>query len=395
MPFCPEGVNTGIIELTGPITSSILESIAIQQSPISISFGARKTPPAIIGNRIDESSDNTILYKGIKYTLASGGQICAPLHRGYTIPGQTIAPRAELVLSFSNSSVVGSYPTGILLCLPIYEGSEGMHSAYIEQMFNSDAPAANLQTLFFDNEKDMSQISLSYKTCFDTMNVLTPESYTIQVIYFPNGITLTSQIFEKLIKVATQTKDYEVKEKDSKTGKVKEKEISKRQFPVFELPPALRNAQWTVRSYKYDKDGNKTPSILSPEGYLYTTQYSSASDEFKNRFQFFTKPPSLPGKFSSDMCPYYKTTQYKCVPFNSITDLSGDYVIPGGASSLKSILDAQNIMMNKAKGLNIDGTDPNVDTSSDTEAIIITSVSVILAGLLLIGAGSWIAKTSS
>lgn len=393
MPFCPEGVNTGIIELTGPLTSSILQSISIQQSPISISFGARKTPPAIIGNRIDESSDNTILYKGIKYSLASGGQICSPLHRGYEIPGQTIAPRAELVFSFSNSTVIGSYPTGILLCFPIYEGSEGAHSAYIEQMFNPDAPAANLQTILFDNEKDMSQVSLSYKTCIDAMNVLTPESYTLQVVYFPNGIVLTSQVMQKLIKVATQTKDYEVKEKDDKTGKTKEKEISKRQFPVFELPPALRNAHWTVRSYKYDKDGNKTPSILSPEGYLYTTQYSSVSDEFKNRFQFFMKPPSLPGKFSSDMCPYYKTTQYKCVPFNSITDLSGDYVIPGGAASLKSVLDAQKLMMDKAKGININGENVQ-DDSSDVETIIITSVSVALAAVVLIGMGSWIAKSS-
>jgi hypothetical protein len=45
--------------------------------------------------------------------------------------------------------------------------------------------------------------------------------------------------------------------------------------------------------------------------------------------------------FNSEKCPYYKTSQYKCVPFNQLHDLSGNpqdaYVIPGN-SSLQNVL---------------------------------------------------------
>ena len=70
-------------------------------------------------------------------------------------------------------------------------------------------------------------------------------------------------------------------------------------------------------------------------------------DRFKNHFERFTKPPFVLTKststssFNSEKCPYYKTSQYKCVPFNQLHDLSGNpqdaYVIPGN-TSLKDIL---------------------------------------------------------
>jgi hypothetical protein len=72
---------------------------------------------------------------------------------------------------------------------------------------------------------------------------------------------------------------------------------------------------------------------------------SSCTDAFRDRFQWFMRPPLRTGKsktFNSEKCPYYKTSEYKCVPFNQLHDLSGAsqdaYVIPGN-TSLKNILD--------------------------------------------------------
>ena len=65
---------------------------------------------------------------------------------------------------------------------------------------------------------------------------------------------------------------------------------------------------------------------------------SVSSDYFRNRLEYFILPPrSSSRQFNTEQCPYYKTSQYKCMPFNQLKDLSNNYVIPG-SKTLNTIL---------------------------------------------------------
>ena len=98
--FCPSDVNTGFIDLVGPISQQDLNTITVKSYPLSLSFKPRTTPPSLIGNRIDESTENTCSYRGNKFSLVDV-QICNVVSKGYNLPGKTSKSVAELVLSFS------------------------------------------------------------------------------------------------------------------------------------------------------------------------------------------------------------------------------------------------------------------------------------------------------
>lgn len=401
--YCPLDVNTGIIELVGPINHTELQSIENRGSPFSISFAPRTTVPSLIGNRIEETSENTITIKGDRYSLVDV-QICSSLHKGYILPFMNEAPIAELILSFTPKTIPSSLQqlSGALLCIPIYDTGFPNHNQYLSQLIHSDAPScnytnqpgsdykggdyqnlqntsllkcinsccndpkcmaythtsgncylknsipnlvktgdnsmnagtvnhsqpgstcsinkdkenkvANLQTIFYDWENDESQSSLTYKTCFETFDVNNnPSSRSLYVAVFPNGIHLSQQEFQLLLLQLGGS------------------------LQSFQCPPALRNAENTLSAYNFNNEGQKIPSRVSSDGLLYRTPLSSVSKDFTERFEYFTKPPRLSHKFDSNACPYYKTEQYKCVPFNQLKDLSGNYVIPGN-TTLESIL---------------------------------------------------------
>ena len=159
------------------------------------------------------------------------------------------------------------------------------------------------------------------------------------------------------------------------------------QLQTYNSPPAIRNTEQTIRTYKFDNQGNKQPLTLSSDGIIYRTPLSSCTDEFINRFELFTKPPRLPTvKFQTDSCPYYQTSQYKCVPFNQLNDLSGNYVIPGGNTTLQSILDKQSAEMNYSK--------PQM--SSQDMAVGIASIIAPIAVIgICLGVGSLIVKNAT
>jgi hypothetical protein len=124
-----------------------------------------------------------------------------------------------------------------------------------------------------------------------------------------------------------------------------------------------------------DDQGNKIPLTTSRQGIVYsTTPFSSCTDEFKYRFEYFTLPPKVSNRklagIKSDTCPYYQTTQYRCAPFNQSTDLSGNYVIPGN-KSLQTILKEEKTIKD-----NLDSS--NKDINSDF--ITIAASVVILVG---------------
>ena len=312
---CPAGSQTGLIQLMGPIASSDFNRLLVNKPPqrLSIKFGSRSTPASLQGNRVDDISNNTCSYKGKSCTM-SDIQIVAPVHTGYNLPGNTDTPRAELIMSFSINSAPStpSEPSGILLCLPIYESSSSSHDLYIEQMVLHDPTAANhasLESLFYSSDTDTSQSSFGYTTCFETQDAEeNVDSNSLFVYVFPNGIHLSSGTFQSLYAMLGQT------------------------LTTYQIPPGLRGGDKTVRTYTIDNDGNK---VVTPIDKIYTTQLSTCSDEFKNIFEYFSDPPkrsstggsqfSTSSKSTAGTCPTVK--QYKCMPFDQLRDVQeGGYV---------------------------------------------------------------------
>jgi hypothetical protein len=481
--FCPSDVNTGFIQLVGPIQQQDLNTITVKSYPLSISFAPRTTPPSLIGNRIDESTENTCTYRGQRFSLVDV-QICSPVSKGYTLPGQTNEPVAELMLSFSSNKAIEDLSTlsGIIMCIPIYDSGVPRHADYINQLIDTDIPSCNythlvgseytggdynnipnlslasciknccddvnclaytfsngtcymknsipavkktgdksiisgtvnhnvknknsypvqncptsncnkkndkndknnkkqsgvpnLETIFYAFDNDVTQTSLAYKTCFETIDSNNlPSSRSLYVVVFPNGITLTQSGFQQLLIQLNGN------------------------LPTYMIPPAIRGGDSTLRSFKFDDEGNKIPTLLSQDGIIYSTPLSSCTDEFRHRFEFFSLPPRLPitssnTKWNTEQCPYYKTSQYKCVPFNQLTDLGnlpdGSYVIPGN-KTLDTIL-AERQQLQKGQTLNSVQTSDNTLTTDQIETIIAGVIGGGIALSLLIWAGTWISK---
>lgn len=372
--YCPSGVFTGIVTLSGQISPSSLSSIATKEPPLTIAFSPRQTLPTLVGNQIEDSFENTVLYKGTRYGMASTVQICVPLHTGYPIPN-TSSPVAEMIISFSNNTTSGSYPSGILLCIPIYESSVESHSAYIQQLIMDNPIVASIQTVFFEGTTDKSQTSLGYQTCIEAVTEnLEAESgiqtFNLFVLVFTNGITINSTNFQLLLS------------KISGKNKL---------IPSFMLPPALRGGFPTVSSYKYDSDGNKINPVLSSSGMLYTTQVSTGSNDFSDRFEAFPALKlSANGKtVFNNSCPYYKSTQYKCVPFDRLKNMKGEYVIPEGAT-LSTILTSQTDNINNAS---LAGESSGINTRV-LETVAVVAGSTVAAIVLAFLIGHYVVKLS-
>ena len=324
--FCPAGVNTGLIQLVGPIASADLASITERNAPLTITFDPRSTPASLQGNRMDESSNNTCTYSTNKFSLADI-QIVSPVHTGYNHPGNTDTPQAELILSFSANSVPSSslQPSGVLLCLPIYESSSGSHDMYLNQMIQNDATTAtiaSLESLFYSSDTDFSQRSFGYITCFETQDVEgNVGSNSLFVNVYPNGIHLTSGIYQSLFHLLGQ------------------------RFSTYQLPPGLRGGDSTVRTYTIDDDGNKVATQIDRDGVIYNSPLSTCTDDFKNRFQYFSLPPkrgsssrpNTSSKSTAGTCPTVK--QYKCMPFDQLRDVQeGGYVQMSDGTCLDKII---------------------------------------------------------
>jgi len=475
--FCPSDVNTGFIELVGPIQQQDLNTITIKSYPLSISFSPRTTIPSLIGNRIDESTENTCTYRGQKFSLVDT-QICKPVSKGYILPGKTNVPIAELILSFStnissNNVSTLSVLSGILMCIPIYDTGTPSHGDYLNQMIEPSIPSCdythlvgsdykggdyqnikntsltscvktccddnnclaytfsngtcylknsipnlvktsdtsivsgtvnhntnninntatcsktnntaqkntlqknkksgvpNLETIFYENDDDTTQVSFAYKTCFETIDSNNiPSSKSLYVVVFPNGITLSQAVYQQLLLQMNGN------------------------LPTYTIPPAIRSGDSTLRSYKFDEQGTKIPTIISQDGIIYSTPLSSCTDEFRHRFEYFTSPPRTPSlskKWDSEQCPYYKTTQYKCMPFNQLQDLSGNYVIPGNKTLDTILYEKQQLQMKETQNNN---TQTSTITTEQIEGIIAGIAGIAIATIIAIKIGSWISNNA-
>lgn len=205
----------------------------------------------------------------------------------------------------------------------------------------STALVPTLESIFYDWDGDTTQTSLAYLTTFNTVDNNNKLSFhSLYVVVFPTGIRLAPSMYQQLL--------LQIRSSDNSIGNT---------LPAYRVPLVIRNLQKTVTNFNYDSNGNKIVTGTSDKGVIYATQLSSCTDDFRNRFEWFMKPPLRTGKsksksFNSEKCPYYKTTEYKCVPFNQLHDLSGSsqdaYVIPGN-TSLQNILDNQSSTKLNAK----------------------------------------------
>jgi hypothetical protein len=224
-----------------------------------------------------------------------------------------------------------------------------------------------LDTIFYNSNVDTSQTSLAYMTTFNTVDAsnIISGTKTLYIVVFPNGIRMTSSSYQQLVLQMRSMKP-------SMTSNL---------LPYY-VPIGIRNVDNTLITYEVDSSGNKIPKRTSTTGEISQTILSSCNDDFKNRVQYFTKPPYYLSKsfksFNSEKCPYYKTTEYKCVPFNQLHDLSGvdqdAYVIPGN-STLQNIID---------KNKSTSGTSASVSTATDNIINYSTVAVCSLVGLYVL-----------
>jgi hypothetical protein len=173
---------------------------------------------------------------------------------------------------------------------------------------------------------------------------------------FPNGIRMRSSSYQQLVLRTNGT------------------------LPRYQLPPVIRDYQSTVIKYRMD-DGRKIPTEFSSQGELYVTSVSTCTEEFQKRFEYIILPslgesvqvqPTRSSRIgpiasssssgsSSDSCRTRTTKQYKCVPFNEDTDLSGNVVIPG-STTLEDVL-------KKQKESRATGTESSTSMSISTETL--------------------------
>jgi hypothetical protein len=163
------------------------------------------------------------------------------------------------------------------------------------------------------------------------------------------------------------------------------------------IPPAIRGGDSTLRSFKFNDDGIKVPTIISQDGIIYSTPLSSCTDEFRHRFEFFSFPPRLPSststKWNSEQCPYYKTSQYKCVPFNQIKDLSGNYVIPGNKTLDTILYEKQQTQLKQNAG-DINAPTDKTLTTDQIEGFVAGVAGIAIAAIVALKIGSWISNTA-
>ncbi len=327
MSFCPLDAQTGFIQLSGPkIDQDLLTRIQAVSTPFTASFSPRQDKPYKYGSYIYDGTNNTILYNSIRYQLVAYVQICKPTHKGYILQGMsdTRVPEMELVLTYTNTSAGGSYPTGILVIVPIYSAESGssQRANYLRQFLGDGYPTATLQSIFSNGDQlDPDMKAMSYMTCVDILDGQNRKKTYLRCFYFPRGIELAPREYASFKDTVTA----------GGTGALSE----------FRLIHILRyDTGKTVLAYTVGPDGKKIPTETSQTGEIAKTQLSTADAGFKTKFQFFTKPIRVTGAGGEDTCPYYPTSKYKCVPFNALRDLSGNQVIPGG-TGLDKVIEEQ------------------------------------------------------
>ena len=302
--------------------------------------------------------ENTSLSKCIK-TCCDDNQCLA-----YTFGGGTCHIKNSIpnLLSSDNSTIISGKVDRSRTALAAASSCRSNFSS------SSGWVADTVEGLFYKKDGTSDHTILSYQACFETVNenLQLLNKYGIYVTYFTSGIRMNPKTYEDLLL--------------SLQGSL----IS------YQFPPVLRNFERTLLRYRME-NGRKIPTESSAMGELYVTSLTSCSEEFSRFFKYFILPkradtivPSAkPGSPASNAppgkCKRYTTEQYKCVPFNELTDLAGNVVIPGN-TTLEDIRKKQKEQQNNQ-------SNPPVDTpplsSGQIEAIVGGSIGGVIFVFLL------------
>jgi hypothetical protein len=348
------------LTLTSSMDGSTLQTISVDKSPFTVAAA-----PLQAGRRMRKdgftiyepvgASVSTISYKGIRYNLVEGIQICRPTHANPAnvkwVPERSQPQTAELIATFQRSSTDNiAYPDIILAIIPIYAGaSANSGAAFIEQLIRTDASGVGINALLGGSTAQ----SYSYNVCIS----LTQERHIdAAIFFFPYGIELTSQAYTQFIGGGNNVT-----------------------LPDYGIPGISRAGADTVYT-------TATGSMTSPEGRISSVPENiiPSDSKFKNSVEYFLKGPTPAG--TREPTGILTTAQYKCTPFENLVD--GDKVLTG-EPTLADVLAARRVAV---------GGVPQTDTPkielSATETGLIVFSSIIGVGLLL-GGGYYLYKKIS
>lgn len=317
MSYCPLGALSGLVKLTGPITQQILFNISTNDSPpLQLSIGARSTPPSLLSGNINDTTNNSCIYKNKKYDIINI-QLCLPQHTGYKLPSRSDSPSAEMIITCHNPS---ANPEIILLCVLIYNTGTASNDIYMRTVLhhnNTEITTTTLESIFTEE-----QPSFGYSTCFQTQqNTEIIKSYNLYVLVFPKGIYLNNQDYATISSSISSLTSYTV--------------------------PSNITTRPIISSYTLNNSGIQPTDNQK----MYTTTILTSSNDFQYKYEYFMKE-IIPLTSGTERKKYYKTSQYKCVPFNREENLqfrTGQiYVTPGETNdSLQTVLDRNNIVKTK------------------------------------------------
>ena len=304
--YCPPDALSGIVQLAGQLTQLQIQNIQLNASPpIQFNIAPRSTAALFKSDtspNIEDTANNFIFFKNKKYSIIDV-QVCKIQHTGYKLPDMVVSDsQAELIITCYSETNVSQ---GILLCLPIHQVSTKTYdnSAYIYSALKISIPDSGnkyptLDTMF------IGQPSFYYQTCFQVQqpnnSIISPCS--LQIFVFPRGIQIYPQDMGTL------------------TPHLANK---------YKVPTNILNNNLIVTSYTYAN--NKMIVNTTSPNEKYTMQLQVISNEFNKMFVFYRQDIYTVTKKTSD--PLYKTSQYKCMPFDPTKNLvetnGAIYVTPG------------------------------------------------------------------
>jgi hypothetical protein len=348
------------------LNSTALQSILVNDAPLSIAFaGTTSITRSGFNMSITEASVSTCRYKGSVYSLVDI-QFCSPIHTGYTDQGSIVNQKAELILTYVNTSQQSwaaiTHTSYILLCVFIHVVEYAHHDTFIKYLKNPTASTpVSLETLFYNDKTDKSQTSFSYTSCimaYDTPKDSTPpatvdrgssnaahlQSSSMHVIVFPHGVGLTiyayNDYMQSLVPPASPL------------------------LPLlpYHLPGQLRNTtNPTVSSSESTNDGRSLIYTLSSDGLLPTyPAIQVGSSIFSNNLQYYLQPPLTSGSSAASGCKTRPTSQYKCVPITEANNIANNKIVidpSGSTKDLQTILkelysEKQNSDSNSSSSIN-------------------------------------------
>jgi hypothetical protein len=298
---CPVNSISSFINLqTIPTITDISNITQPSGAPFQIRFAPRSVPLTLLDNTnfITEDTQNTLIHKGINFSLASA-QICNPNSgpgKTYTLFTQTKSTlKATLIFTFISSKMdaaiqkfqenpeesIAQTPLMVLLIIPIYEGevTGAKNIQYLQDINSKESKPtyANMQVLLQ---------GLSYYRYTACLKLSTPPLGIITDIYnFTNGITVS---------------DY------AKLG-----------FNTPLSPFAL--------------GGIDTSNTLS-------WQVDTAeSSDYRTKIQYYKTPIPASNFTNNNLTTGLTTNQYQCFPFDTLSNLTPD----ASGIKLKTIVDNQ------------------------------------------------------